>query len=60
MLNYLLQLPRVAKRIISICIDVFIIALAFFGSFGIRYDNSSAFYSITHWYIYCALLIITL
>ncbi|MGX2966547.1 polysaccharide biosynthesis protein [Ursidibacter sp. B-7004-1] len=60
MLNYLLQLPRVAKRVISICIDVIIIAVAFFGSFGIRYDNSSAFYSITHWYIYGALLIITL
>lgn len=60
MLNYLLQLPRVTKRVISICIDVIIIAVAFFGSFGIRYDNSSAFYSITHWYIYGALLIITL
>lgn len=60
MLTYLLQLSRPTKRIITIFIDMIIIAIAFFGSFGIRYDNSSALYSKTHWIIYCILSIITL
>lgn len=60
MLSFLVKLPRTQKRIIILSIDFILILLSFFGSFGIRLDNSNAFHSIHHWIIALVLSIVTL
>ncbi len=60
MFGFIINLPRTVKRIITVVLDTFFIGLAFFGSLGIRYDNSSAFYSYHYWSILSIVLFITL
>ncbi|VTU07122.1 polysaccharide biosynthesis protein CapD [Actinobacillus indolicus] len=60
MFGFIINLPRTVKRIITVVLDTFFIGLAFFGSLGIRYDNSSAFYSYHYWSVLSIVLFITL
>lgn len=60
MFDHILELPRVTKRIITLCIDSLIIFVAFFGSFFIRYDSVNVIYSSSHWIIFFVLLVCTL
>ena len=60
MFSFIINLPRSVKRIITVILDTFFIGLAFFGSLGIRYDNSSAFYSYRYWSVLSIVLAITL
>lgn len=60
MLNYILKIPRHIKRIITIFIDVIVIAFAFFGALVMRYEDSFVFHSFSHWIIYFLLLPVTL
>lgn len=48
MFDHILELPRVTKRIITLCIDSLIIFVAFFGAFFIRYDSVNVIYSSSH------------
>lgn len=60
MLDYILKMPRQVKRGITICMDILIISVAFFGALAIRYDDTFFFYSSAYWLIYISLLPITL
>lgn len=60
MFNYILQAPRNTKRIIMVCIDIFIVAIAFFGALAIRFDADFFLYSPAYWLIYVLLLPITI
>lgn len=60
MFKYFLGMPRAIKRIITLCIDTVVIAVAFFGALLIRYDNESFLYDLSFWVIYSCLLPITL
>ncbi len=60
MLHLIVGLPRLIKRIITILLDILFIGIAYFGSLGIRYDNSSAFYSSEHWIVVSIVLVFTL
>lgn len=60
MFNFIIGLPRITKRIITVLLDSLFIGIAYFGSLGIRYDNSFAFYSSEHWVVLSIVLIITL
>lgn len=60
MFDYILQAPRNTKRIIMVCIDIFIVAIAFFGALAIRFDADFFLYSPAYWLIYVLLLPITI
>lgn len=60
MFNFIIGLPRITKRIITVLLDSLFIGIAYFFSLGIRYDNSFAFYSSEHWVVLSIVLIITL
>lgn len=60
MFNFLLNLSRNSKKIIALSIDTILIGIAYFGSFYIRFDNNSTFYSKSYWFIFLILLPTTL
>lgn len=60
MLNYIFTLPRCLKKIIEIGMDIIIIAIAFFGSLIIRYDDDFSLYSMSYWGIYAFLFPVTI
>lgn len=60
MFDFIIKLPRAIKRIITVTLDILFIGVAYFGSLGIRYDNSSAFYSLEHWVVVSIVLVVTI
>ncbi len=60
MFEYLINLPRIVKRLITMTMDIVFIGIAYFGSLGIRYDSSHSFYERNHWYVLSFVLVITL
>jgi FlaA1/EpsC-like NDP-sugar epimerase len=60
MLDYLLQVPRPMKRVISKIIDSILILTSFWGSYWIRLDNLAPFSSVDHWLLLALLIPVTL
>ncbi|WP_439287817.1 polysaccharide biosynthesis protein [Lonepinella sp. BR2904] len=60
MFHYLINLPRMVKRTITLLMDVVLIGIAYFGSLGLRYDNSNSLYEHKHWLVLTFVIFITL
>lgn len=60
MLDFIFGLPRPAKRFISVLIDCVLLSLAYWGSFWVRLDQQTPFFSADHWAVLVVLLPITL
>ncbi|MGY3901501.1 polysaccharide biosynthesis protein [Aeromonas lusitana] len=60
MLTSFLAIPRVYKRAISICADVLLLSLAFWGGYWVRLDAQIPLQSAIHWQMLALLLPITI
>lgn len=54
------SIPRVYKRIISVCIDLLFIQIAFWGAFWTRLDNFDAIYKTEYWYLIIFISIVSI
>jgi len=60
MLTSFLAIPRVYKRAISICADLLLLTLAFWGGYWVRLDDNIPLQSLLHWQMLALLLPITI
>lgn len=60
MLEYLLQIPRLNKRIISITIDSLLLISSFWLSYWIRLDNLTPYSSEKHWLLLLLIISMTI
>ncbi|WP_386696376.1 polysaccharide biosynthesis protein [Lonepinella sp. MS14436] len=60
MFEYLINLPRMVKRLITIIMDIVFISIAYFGSLGIRYDSSQPIYESNHWIVLSFVIFVSL
>jgi len=60
MLTYLLSLPRPAKRIITLAIDVVLLLCAFWFAFWVRIDSMTPVASLPHWILILSIILVTL
>ncbi|HHQ4497080.1 TPA: polysaccharide biosynthesis protein [Aeromonas hydrophila] len=60
MLTSFLAIPRVYKRGISVCADLLLLTLAFWGGYWVRLDANVPLHSVLHWQMLGLLLPITI
>jgi len=60
MLTSFLAIPRAHKRVISICADMVLLSLAFWGGYWVRLDANIPLQSVIHWQMLVLLLPITI
>lgn len=60
MLKYLLSLPRPAKRLITLAIDVVLLLCAFWFAFWVRIDSMTPVASLPHWILILSVIVVTL
>ncbi|MDF2414973.1 nucleoside-diphosphate sugar epimerase/dehydratase [Aeromonas sp. 1HA1] len=60
MLTSFLAIPRVYKRGISVCADLLLLTLAFWGGYWVRLDANIPLQSVLHWQMLALLLPITI
>ncbi|MGL5408484.1 MAG: polysaccharide biosynthesis protein, partial [Shewanella sp.] len=56
MLTSFLAIPRIYKRGISVCADLLLLTLAFWGGYWVRLDNNIPLQSVLHWQMLALLL----
>ncbi|WP_318462727.1 nucleoside-diphosphate sugar epimerase/dehydratase [Photobacterium leiognathi] len=54
------SIPRVYKRVVSVCIDLLFVQIAFWGAFWTRLGNLGEFYKAEYWYLVSFLSLITI
>ncbi len=59
MLVEFIGLSRFYKRVISVCVDVFLITTAFWGGYWVRLDTAMPIQSIRHWELLVLLIPVT-
>ena len=60
MLTYILQLPRAAKRLISLTADVILLSVAFWGGYWVRLDHLTPIDGREQWLLLAAVIPVTL
>ncbi len=60
MLTYILQLPRAAKRLISLAADVILLSVAFWGGYWVRLDHLTPIDGREQWLLLAAVIPVTL
>ncbi len=60
MLNYILNLSRPVKRMVSLLTDSFLIMLSFWGGYWVRLDTETPLSSAEHWLFLAAIIPLTL
>ena len=60
MLTFLLTLPRPAKRLITLGIDIVLLLFAFWFAFWVRIDSMTPLTSLAHWQLIFSIILITL
>lgn len=60
MLTYILQLPRAAKRLISLAADVILLSVAFWGGYWVRLDHLTPIDGRDQWLLLAAVIPVTL
>ncbi len=54
------SIPRVYKRVVSVCIDLLFVQIAFWGAFWTRLGNLDEFYKAEYWYLVSFLSLVTI
>ncbi|WP_305405721.1 nucleoside-diphosphate sugar epimerase/dehydratase [Photobacterium leiognathi] len=54
------SIPRVYKRLVSVCIDLLFVQIAFWGAFWTRLGDFDELYKVEYWYLVAFLSVVTI
>lgn len=54
------SIPRVYKRVVSVCIDLLFVQIAFWGAFWTRLGDFDELYKVEYWYLVAFLSVVTI
>ncbi|WP_318517061.1 nucleoside-diphosphate sugar epimerase/dehydratase [Photobacterium leiognathi] len=54
------SIPRVYKRVVSVCIDLLFVQIAFWGAFWTRLGDFNELYKVEYWYLVAFLSVVTI